>query len=105
MTIVLSAFVIVALACALPGWALLVRRLHDADLSGWLPYAGAIRQIVFGVLPPKPMGYRFDRRWRSAALRQQRLHDDRVAHQNRHRRGHRQPRHADRDQRRTQTDR
>jgi uncharacterized membrane protein YhaH (DUF805 family) len=68
MTIVVSAVVIVALGCALPGWALLVRRLHDADLSGWmsllsvLPYAGAILQIVFGMLPPKPLGERFDRR-------------------------------------------
>jgi len=52
----------------LPAWALVVRRLHDADLSGWmslltvLPYAGAILQIVFGMLPPKPLGERFDRR-------------------------------------------
>ena len=67
-TIGLSVFVLVALGCALPSWALLVRRLHDADLSGWmsllsvLPYAGAILQIVFGMLPPKPLGERFDRR-------------------------------------------
>jgi len=37
-------------------------------LSGWmslltvLPYAGAILQIVFGMLPPRPLGERFDRR-------------------------------------------
>ena len=67
-TIALSVFVLAALGCALPGWALVVRRLHDADLSGWmslltvLPYAGAILQIVFGMLPPKPLGERFDRR-------------------------------------------
>ena len=50
------------------------------------------------------------RRWspssadRSAALGQQRLDDDHVAHQHRHRRGQRQPRHADRDHRRAQPD-
>lgn len=57
MTIVLSAFVIVALACALPGWALLVRRLHDADLSGWLslltvlPYAARFCRSSSGRCP------------------------------------------------------
>jgi uncharacterized membrane protein YhaH (DUF805 family) len=67
-TIALSVFVLAALGCALPAWALVVRRLHDADLSGWmslltvLPYAGAILQIVFGMLPQKPLGERFDRR-------------------------------------------
>jgi len=67
-TIAVSVVALVALGCALPSWALLVRRLHDADLSGWmslltvLPYAGAILQIVFGMLPPRPLGERFDRR-------------------------------------------
>lgn len=67
-TIALTVAGVLVLGCALPSWALLVRRLHDADLSGWmallsvLPYAGVILQVVFGVLPPKHMGERFDRR-------------------------------------------
>lgn len=60
--------VLFLLGCAIPGWALLVRRLHDANLSGWmslltvLPYVGIVIQIVFGLLPSKPLGERFDRR-------------------------------------------
>jgi uncharacterized membrane protein YhaH (DUF805 family) len=56
------------LACMVPNWALLVRRLHDADLSGWMvlltlvPYIGFVLQIVFCVLPSNPHGERFDRR-------------------------------------------
>ena len=55
---------IVILGGAIPNWALLVRRLHDANLSGWmslltlLPYVA----VVFGILPSKPLGQRFDRR-------------------------------------------
>lgn len=50
-----------------PSIAVSVRRLHDADLSGWfylgnfLPYIGQVVWIVIGVLPPKPEGARFDR--------------------------------------------
>ena len=60
--------VLFLLGCAIPGWALLVRRLHDANLSGWmsllavLPYVGIVIQIVFGLLPSKHLGERFDRR-------------------------------------------
>ncbi|UNB55808.1 DUF805 domain-containing protein [Mycolicibacterium sp. YH-1] len=60
--------VLFLLGCAIPGWALLVRRLHDANLSGWmslltvLPYVGIVIQIVFGLLPSKQLGERFDRR-------------------------------------------
>lgn len=55
---------IVVLGTVIPGWALLVRRLHDANLSGWmclltlLPYVG----LIFGLLPSKALGKRFDRR-------------------------------------------
>ncbi|MEE6167724.1 MULTISPECIES: DUF805 domain-containing protein [unclassified Mycolicibacterium] len=60
--------VVFTLVCLVPAWALLVRRLHDADLSGWmslltlLPYIGFLLQIIFGILRPKPLGERFDRR-------------------------------------------
>jgi uncharacterized membrane protein YhaH (DUF805 family) len=55
------------LACALPGISLVIRRLHDANLSGWwcllglVPYLGAIVQIAFGLLRANPEGARFDR--------------------------------------------
>jgi uncharacterized membrane protein YhaH (DUF805 family) len=50
-----------------PTIAVGVRRLHDANMSGWLylinfiPLAGAFVLIVLLVLPPKPEGARFDR--------------------------------------------
>lgn len=53
---------------AAPGWALTVRRLHDADHSGWLvllalvPYIGSLIPILFGFLPSRPRGESFDRR-------------------------------------------
>ncbi|MEV0670065.1 suppressor of fused domain protein [Mycobacterium sp. NPDC050441] len=58
---------VVVLGSAIPGWALLVRRLHDANLSGWMSLLtllplGFVLQIVFGVLSPKALGERFDRR-------------------------------------------
>ncbi|MFN6542446.1 DUF805 domain-containing protein [Mycolicibacterium nivoides] len=64
----LAPVVVFVLVCAVPNWALLVRRLHDADLSGWmsllflLPYIGSVFPIIFGVLPAKALGERFDRR-------------------------------------------
>lgn len=62
---VLIGFVLV---WAIPAWALTVRRLHDADFSGWmalltiLPYVGSLMPIIFGFLPSKPRGECFDRR-------------------------------------------
>ncbi|WP_243858585.1 suppressor of fused domain protein [Mycobacterium sp. DL440] len=44
----------------------MVRRLHDADRSGWLslltvlPYIGFVFQIAFALLSSKPHGERFD---------------------------------------------
>ncbi|MGO2660196.1 DUF805 domain-containing protein [Mycetocola reblochoni] len=54
------------LGTIIPGIALYVRRLHDADLSGLLalllliPYGNSIVAIVFGLLPSKPEGSRYD---------------------------------------------
>ncbi|MGL5442618.1 MAG: DUF805 domain-containing protein, partial [[Mycobacterium] stephanolepidis] len=62
---VLIGFVLV---WAIPAWGLTVRRLHDADFSGWmallaiLPYIGSLMPIIFGFLPSKPRGECFDRR-------------------------------------------
>ena len=56
-----------ALAVIVPNIAVTVRRLHDADLSGWLyllnlvPYVGGLVVLVLTVLPSKPSGARFDR--------------------------------------------
>jgi uncharacterized membrane protein YhaH (DUF805 family) len=55
------------LATVIPSIALTVRRLHDANLSGWLllillvPFLGALALLVLMVLPPKPEGQRYDR--------------------------------------------
>lgn len=55
------------LATIVPGVALTVRRLHDANLSGWLvllgliPLVGGIILLVFVLMAPKPEGQRFDR--------------------------------------------
>lgn len=64
-TVVLALiFFVVFLALIIPSLSLSVRRLHDAGYSGWMvllmfvPYAGAIAPIVFGLLPSKPENYR-----------------------------------------------
>lgn len=60
--------VLVGLALLLPWIAVSVRRLHDANLSGWLyllsfvPLVNYFTWIVFGVLNTNPLGARFDRR-------------------------------------------
>ncbi|MGY4718627.1 DUF805 domain-containing protein [Naumannella huperziae] len=58
--------ILFALANVLPSIGLTIRRLHDANQSGWLyllaliPYVGGIAPIVFGLLPTHPAGTRFD---------------------------------------------
>lgn len=55
------------LGSLVPSIAIAVRRLHDANLSGWfyllslIPYIGGLVLLVLTVLPPKPEGARFDR--------------------------------------------
>jgi uncharacterized membrane protein YhaH (DUF805 family) len=54
------------IATVVPSLALGARRLHDADMSGWLlllaliPVLGWIALLVLLVLPPNPAGQRFD---------------------------------------------
>ena len=54
------------LGVVVPSIAIQVRRLHDANLSGWfwlmnlIPYAGGIIMLVFMLLGSKPEGARFD---------------------------------------------
>ncbi|AXH35012.1 DUF805 domain-containing protein [Humibacter sp. BT305] len=56
------------LATIVPGFALLARRLHDTDRSGfWIflllvPFVGGIIIFVFTLLGPVPSGARFDSR-------------------------------------------
>ena len=50
----------------LPSLAVLVRRLHDANFSGWfaflglIPFVGAVILLVFTLMPSNPAGARFD---------------------------------------------
>ncbi|MFP3600216.1 DUF805 domain-containing protein, partial [Chryseobacterium sp. SIMBA_029] len=59
--------VIWGLATIIPSLALLVRRLHDGNFSGWLallvlvPFLGALAVLVLSLLPSNPAGQRFDR--------------------------------------------
>jgi uncharacterized membrane protein YhaH (DUF805 family) len=54
------------LATIIPTLALLARRLHDANYSGWfmllalIPFVGGIIVLVFSLLPSNPAGQRFD---------------------------------------------
>jgi uncharacterized membrane protein YhaH (DUF805 family) len=54
-----------ALAMVIPGLAVLVRRLHDTDRSGWwallnlLPVVGALVVLVFTLLDSQPGANRF----------------------------------------------
>lgn len=57
--------IIWSLANLIPGIAIVVRRLHDANFSGWfyllvfIPYIGSIILIIFMLLPSKEEGQRF----------------------------------------------
>jgi uncharacterized membrane protein YhaH (DUF805 family) len=65
--VLLLAALLFFLAQLVPSIAVTVRRLHDANLSGWLylvslvPSAGGIVVLVLTVLPANPAGRRFDR--------------------------------------------
>jgi uncharacterized membrane protein YhaH (DUF805 family) len=54
------------LVMLIPNISVFVRRLHDADLSGWfyflaiIPGFGTIITLIFAVLPSNPAGARFD---------------------------------------------
>lgn len=60
--------IVFILAIALPSISVSVRRLHDANKSGWMyllaciPILNYVGWIVIGVLSTKPEGVRFDRR-------------------------------------------
>lgn len=55
------------LAIIVPAIALTVRRLHDANFSGWLyllhlvPYVGGLVVLILNIQSSKPEGARFDR--------------------------------------------
>ncbi|MEC5182938.1 uncharacterized membrane protein YhaH (DUF805 family) [Cryobacterium sp. MP_3.1] len=57
---------LLALGLTIPNITVYVRRLHDADFSGWLyflaciPYAGTLVVLIFALLPSQPAGARFD---------------------------------------------
>jgi uncharacterized membrane protein YhaH (DUF805 family) len=58
--------VVWGLATIVPSLALVARRLHDVNLSGWLmlvalvPFLGGLALLVMTILPPNPAGQRFD---------------------------------------------
>ena len=62
-----TAFWIVGLALVIPTLALIVRRLHDANISGLfallllIPFLGAVAVFIMMFLPSNPQGARFDR--------------------------------------------
>jgi uncharacterized membrane protein YhaH (DUF805 family) len=66
-TVIGIAFAAYVLAVLLPTVAVFVRRLHDANAAGWwflltlIPFAGTIIGVVFGILPRRANGKRFDR--------------------------------------------
>jgi uncharacterized membrane protein YhaH (DUF805 family) len=57
---------LILLGVLLPAVAVLVRRLHDVNFSGWfallglIPVVGGVALLVFTLLPSNPEGARFD---------------------------------------------
>jgi len=57
---------LVGLITLVPGIAVAVRRLHDANFSGFLyflhavPYIGSFVLFILAVMPPNPIGARYD---------------------------------------------
>lgn len=55
------------LATFIPNLALVVRRFHDANFSGWfyllalVPFFGSIVVLIFVLMPSNPAGARFDK--------------------------------------------
>lgn len=66
MVIALGVALVLGLGLIIPNITVYVRRLHDADFSGWfyflacIPYLGVIVMVVFALLPSQPNGARFD---------------------------------------------
>ena len=63
---VLVIFGLLYLAVIIPSISVTVRRLHDANFSGWLyllhliPYLGSLIVLILTILPSRPEGVRFD---------------------------------------------
>lgn len=66
LTIGLILLVVWFVAVIVPSLAVSVRRLHDANFSGWIlligliPFAGGIALLVLTLMPSNPAGQRFD---------------------------------------------
>jgi uncharacterized membrane protein YhaH (DUF805 family) len=64
--IVIVLFITWAVVFFIPSLALTVRRLHDANLSGWtiliglVPFVGPLAVLVFTLLPSRPEGQQYD---------------------------------------------
>lgn len=58
---------LIVLALLIPRISVTVRRLHDANFSGWIfllvliPQIGGLIVLIFNILPSNPEGARFDR--------------------------------------------
>ncbi len=63
----LGLLIVIGLALLVPSIAISWRRFHDANFAGpfyflsFIPYVGGLVVLVFMVLPPSPLGRRFDR--------------------------------------------